>query len=38
MNITFIRSEENINVSQINNDHLIAQTMAVLATKHRYFI
>lgn len=25
-------------VTQINNDHIIAQTMAVLAAKHRYRI
>jgi nucleoside recognition membrane protein YjiH len=35
VNITFIQTDE---ATQINNDHLIAQTMAVLAAKHRYVI
>jgi len=37
INITFIQREDVvIEATQMNNDHLIAQTMAVLAAKHRY--
>jgi len=35
INITFIQTEGVIEATQINNDHIIAQTMAVLADKHR---
>ncbi|CAF0960464.1 unnamed protein product [Adineta ricciae] len=36
INITYIHTENIMEITQMTNDHIIAQTMAVLAAKHRH--